>query len=705
MTVRLLSFLGSAALATVMISTIAVVLAWATWLESRWGTQAVQFGVYHSIWFAILLGLLGINVLAAAVVRFPWRKKQTGFLLVHAGILVLLIGCWMTWQDGIDGQMSLLEGDSSSTVVEPDLHFKLAIVSDRHSGNISSVHSDTALVDIPFRPGPFNWSDYDRLGWFPWLLTKRDCGVIYDRDGVKLEVLDYYADSRRVFVPELKLRVAHGPSPDKLDVESWKPVTLAVRSFGQNRMSPHGSTSVGAWRELEHGEIVFFRLAASKAETEAFIDSRPEGPLGRNGQVVIHADGKKFHFLVDDLKDKKPKTLGDTGLAVRLLEFNRRRLQVALEVLHAEGTGLQDMRRAGILVLHGLQSNLDRQDEKNKVYGSFWFDPEENGALEDGDAEPVSRPIRLAASRPRLDIIQGQDEQLYYRIWRAPCMGKTGLFPTDGSEMVVFDRRAFVPTSNSDKEETADNKKLVELLDEIVPATVYVESFTPSQYAGVEIRPLEFKKDGQKSQRAKVRLSIDGASREFWLANAAAPDDKDEQRRLVKGAPTDSDDSAGEELRDNARGAAIKLVNSTHKLGFSVVLNDFQRRLDPGTSRPAGYSSRIDFVGNDGSGKILEENVPVALNRPVDFTDPVDGRSYRFFQASFAGPYRPGDAEFDRTVSAGRNVDEVYRSVFSVASDPGRQLKYAGCLMIVAGIVVMYYMKAYFFRKKKRATS
>ncbi|MBN2295147.1 MAG: hypothetical protein JXM70_22145, partial [Pirellulales bacterium] len=79
-----LAFLGSSALATIVIATSATVLAWATLLESRWGTPAVQFGVYQSAWFAALMGILGINVLAATLTRIPWRKKQTGFLLVHA---------------------------------------------------------------------------------------------------------------------------------------------------------------------------------------------------------------------------------------------------------------------------------------------------------------------------------------------------------------------------------------------------------------------------------------------------------------------------------------------------------------------------------------------------------------------------------------------------------------------------------------------
>jgi hypothetical protein len=195
---------------------------------------------------------------------------------------------------------------------------------------------------------------------------------------------------------------------------------------------------------------------------------------------------------------------------------------------------------------------------------------------------------------------------------------------------------------------------------------------------------------------------VDGNSRDFWLANAGTAESISERRGVVTGKVKGKDPEATPE-------ATLRLLNNSVELGFAVILDDFEQRLDPGTSRPSGFSSRIDFVKKD---KIenkeeyaYEEDVLVTLNRPASFTDPADGKTYRFFQTSRDGPFRPGDPEFDRIVGGKRKSDELYLSVFSVASDPGRQLKYAGCLMIVAGIAVMYYMKAYFFRRKKLVQS
>ena len=57
-------------------------------------------------------------------------------------------------------------------------------------------------ITVAFTPGPFNWEDYKtRLDWFPWHVAHRDGGVIYERDGIRLEVLDYLSKSRGVEIP------------------------------------------------------------------------------------------------------------------------------------------------------------------------------------------------------------------------------------------------------------------------------------------------------------------------------------------------------------------------------------------------------------------------------------------------------------------------------------------------------------------------
>jgi ABC-type transport system involved in cytochrome c biogenesis permease subunit len=130
------------------------------------------------------------------------------------------------------------------------------------------------------------------------------------------------------------------------------------------------------------------------------------------------------------------------------------------------------------------------------------------------------------------------------------------------------------------------------------------------------------------------------------------------------------------------------------ELGFEVYLHRFQRKLDPGASMPSHYSSLVDFLDRSQPPQVLRQNVLITLNEPVDFTDPVSGRTYRLFQSSFDGPWLPGEPEFDKLVGHARDRDQVYLSRLSINYDPGRGLKYAGSLLIVVGIAMVYFLKA-----------
>src|SRR4051812_49882552 len=87
-------FLASLKLAVISLATLAAVLAYATFFESWYGMAAVQEWIYRGKGFAVLLAFLGANILCAALIRFPWKKRQTGVVITHAGLLILLAGSW-----------------------------------------------------------------------------------------------------------------------------------------------------------------------------------------------------------------------------------------------------------------------------------------------------------------------------------------------------------------------------------------------------------------------------------------------------------------------------------------------------------------------------------------------------------------------------------------------------------------------------------
>ncbi|HOW64158.1 MAG TPA: cytochrome c biogenesis protein ResB [Candidatus Paceibacterota bacterium] len=106
----MIRWLGSLKLAVVVLSVLSVVLIAATIYESKTTTAEVQRLVYQSWWFITLLGLLGLNVFCAALARYPWKKHQAGFVLTHAGIIVLLVGSIVGLLFGVEGSVTLVEG-------------------------------------------------------------------------------------------------------------------------------------------------------------------------------------------------------------------------------------------------------------------------------------------------------------------------------------------------------------------------------------------------------------------------------------------------------------------------------------------------------------------------------------------------------------------------------------------------------------------
>ena len=95
-------------------------------------------------------------------------------------------------------------------------------------------------------------------------------------------------------------------------------------------------------------------------------------------------------------------------------------------------------------------------------------------------------------------------------------------------------------------------------------------------------------------------------------------------------------------------------------------------------------------------------DVYITMNAPVEFDSPTNGHSYRLFQESFSGPWKPGDPEYERVIPADSQQEDLYLSVLTVNRDPGRAIRNLGCLIVCLGIAIMFYMKAYFFKPRRK---
>ncbi len=681
-----IEFLASLRLAVILLSILVVVLAVATFIEKGIGPAASQFAVYQSWWFYLLGTLLGINILFAALIRYPWKRYQTGFVITHAGLLVLLIGCLVSALGGVEATLSVQEGALNHIAVRDSHHFELTVDDGDDKGGVSK-------QKIPFNPGPFSWrnySDWTSLLWaspgklpaFPWNLAFRDQGVLYDRDGIRLETLDYYADSEIVEGGLLTLYVSSQDASGRAG--DWEPLTLRLRPLSAEAAA-QGLAVAPSEETLGNGVRLIYTVATSSVEADAFRECVPTpkelNDLPERGMVVLYAAGKRFVLLLDDEAVGKKVDLPDTSIAVTVKSLRESSLGVVLEVTGGEAPAEE-------MSLFATHPHFSRQARKHGVFGAYWVQPR---AESRSPHAMLMGEVAAAVRSPRIEICQTSEPRLLVRTWR---QGTVEFFE------LPLDRRKAIALARSPWE-----------------TRMVVDTLLPFAEEGTVTAPLPIRRSGNVGRtgmttpRVKVRLTVDGNTTEQWLSDV-------NPRMRTAAADTTL------VCRGKGRTVSLRLTRDTFDTGFRVKLNKFERKMDPGTRQPAYYASSVDLfmpvdligpqqtttdtVQEDDDGtrlRLAAKNVRIELNHPVPFTDPQTRRMFRVYQSSFSGPFRPGDPGFPIDFAAAEQREEIYVSHFTLNYDPGRGLKYFGSLMIVAGIAVMFFMKAYFFRRRTPASS
>jgi ABC-type transport system involved in cytochrome c biogenesis permease subunit len=95
-----------------------------------------------------LIGLLLVNLLAAHTVRFKFTWKRTGVILIHAGLILLLMGELFTANFAREGQIQLADGESVNYTT--DIRKSELAVIDATPADHDSV---TVVPDSKLRPG------------------------------------------------------------------------------------------------------------------------------------------------------------------------------------------------------------------------------------------------------------------------------------------------------------------------------------------------------------------------------------------------------------------------------------------------------------------------------------------------------------------------------------------------------------------------
>lgn len=161
---RVARVLGSIQAAVVILAAVAVSCTAALLVEGSHGTEFVQAAVYRSTWFALLALALAVNVGASVVARYPWHRRLTGFVITHAGLILLLAGSLVTRWWGLEGQVVLAEGDGTDALEIEGEELALRFA----DGTTTAVSADVLRRWVGAAPRPLPGSAW-RIGVDEWL--------------------------------------------------------------------------------------------------------------------------------------------------------------------------------------------------------------------------------------------------------------------------------------------------------------------------------------------------------------------------------------------------------------------------------------------------------------------------------------------------------------------------------------------------------
>jgi len=148
---RAVHALGSLDLAMLLLITLTGVCAAATLLESGFSARVARAYVYGSPWFNLWLVLLCLNLICSAATRWPWQRHHTGFVITHAGIIILLGGALLGRARGFEGSLDLSRGAPPVTQVLLD-HPRLTVESPATGQLFSTPFDPEVRTPRPDRP-------------------------------------------------------------------------------------------------------------------------------------------------------------------------------------------------------------------------------------------------------------------------------------------------------------------------------------------------------------------------------------------------------------------------------------------------------------------------------------------------------------------------------------------------------------------------
>jgi hypothetical protein len=660
-------FLASLKLAVISLATLAATLAYATVFESRYGGGAAQEWIYRSPGFAILLAFLGMNILCAALIRYPWKKRQTGFVVTHAGLLILLAGSLYSVRTADEGQVGMLEGDVKGELVRVDHPVIRVWEVDAHTRERSRE------LDLPFRPGPFEWGPVTARspGVLQGVLARASFGLLGSTD-LNEDVLTAPGDPFRFavkeFFPAATPAMAHEADPDgapmiRMGLQFKGPTMPQAQDAFRSEDEHWLTTEKKFYRAVrsQRPAMITFAYVDRSELVDDFLKPASGGATGGAARFRYRdrtGNNRVFDWEIDG-ETGKSIVLPESDLNVTLAEatefptstgrldqfLGEDPIPIAVFKIQAgKGEPITHMALANLPMVPNV---IPSSDSSNKA-------PQPPLAAIHYMVSPTLDP-KTNGRFGQIDILAGPDDALYYRVFgRGKEGGKNELRASGpletGKPILAFGGGANMPMT------------ITFQLDQYMRAGIEKRIYEPV------ILPKGQMGNGIAACRAE--MTVNGETKDVWLSRSENLDPPP-SRFLTFG------DRVYEIAYDVDR----------RPLGFELKLDDFDMGFEPGTEQPTHYVSQVRLT--DSSAGIKEKPYEISMNHPLDH------RGFTFYQSNYIRMRDPHTGGFTGQ----------FQSVFQVATNPGRPIIYAGCLLVVAGAFIQFYMRAGIFTdggKKER---
>jgi hypothetical protein len=636
-------FLASLKLAVVCLLTLSGVLAYATSFESEYGAKASQQVIYQSWWFGLLLAFLGANIFCAATIRYPWKKRQIGFVVTHAGLLVVLLASilmkWVCWE----GSMRIVENGRSSELIDTEAPALTVRPVDSRTGQAD----DDRTYVFPFRPGAFAWSPSRTE-----VLSRRN-------DPFRLKV------SR--FLPASIGRYSHEAAPDGEDGDPM--IALEMKVTPPNALRP-----IDVFQDDVQESQKWFvagrlhrrvrEVGGIQAVFQTYLDD--DGRLLDDFLNPPKIAGESVRFQYADGSGKTRTyewALGgvgphgepssDVGKTITLPDSD---LQVNYEGPIGLPPVLQSeiRRQTGDEDPHGVKFRI-RRGEAPWLTHYGWWSPSMPTYMPSENEPPGSKAlVHISYFHPPhfdtglmgvLEVVAAADGKLYYRYTNRTGVQGTG--PVAVGKEVALKGGPNQP----------------------VALTFSVTDYLPhgkETFSFVQLKQAKGKAEGVPAIFAE--MTVDGEPKSFWVRGPVSFDSP-ATVFLTSGRQQRAIDFGG-------RAYQVAYSFESKSLPMALELTNFDVRFDRGTRAPKSYTSKV-LLTNERRG-VTRRPETITMNEPLVH----DGLT--FYQQSYQELEDPNTG----------NPNGEFMSVFHVRFDPVWPLMYFGCFLVIIGAFLQFYMRA-----------